>query len=624
MLRGRDIICISSIDWDTHWQIHQQIAQSLVAAGNRVLFVENTGVRSAGVRDLSRLRQRVRNWWRSTKGFREVQPGLFVFSPMFLPFPYSALARWFNRTLLFRTVRRWMAAADFNRPIVWTFLPTPLAQDLIRVVEPSLVVYYCADDFAATSPAARRVERSETALFRQADLVFVTAERLREKAARSATAVHAFPAGVEFSKFERVRTGAADVPADLARITRPVAGYVGALHMWMDQDLLAEVAATMPDVSFALVGPAQVDMERVARLPNVTLLGPKPHDEVPAYVKGFDVALVPYLRSDFTDSVYPVKLNEYLAMGKPIVATALPEVERFNAQHGGVISVASSAAEWASAIRQALNGSGASGAEQVEQVNRRIAAARANSWEQRLEEMSALIEAALERRRASEHGWERRFRRLYGVARRRAFETTAAFLVVFALLFYSPLVWLAAEPLHVSEPPTAADAIVVFAGGVGDSGQAGGGYQERVKQAVDLYKARYAPRLIFSSGYVFAFQEAEIMKSLAVANGVPESAIILEKQSASTHDNVRFVSEILAREGWQKILLVSSPYHMRRALLTWRGVAPQVTVVPTPVASSQFYAHATGASLEQIRGILQEYAAIVAYWLRGWFSPSAR
>ena len=83
MLSGRDIICISSIDWDAHWQIHHQIASSLVAAGNRVLFVENTGVRAPGVRDFSRMRQRVANWWRSTKGFREVQSGpLRLFAPL--------------------------------------------------------------------------------------------------------------------------------------------------------------------------------------------------------------------------------------------------------------------------------------------------------------------------------------------------------------------------------------------------------------------------------------------------------------------------------------------------------------------------------------------------------------
>jgi uncharacterized SAM-binding protein YcdF (DUF218 family) len=612
VLRGRDIICISSIDWDTHWQIHQQIAASLVAGGNRVLFVENTGVRAPGVRDLSRIRHRARNWWRSTKGFREVQPGLFVFSPLFLPFPYSGWARWINRTLLFRGLRRWMSATAFHRPIVWTFLPTPLAQDLIRDVEPSLIVYYCADDFAATSPGARRVAQSEAALFRQADLVFVTSERLREKAQRSNANVHSFPAGVEYAKFERVRQSGDGLPRDLARLKRPIAGYVGALHMWMDQALLGEAAEALPDVTFALVGPPQVSMSRIDGLPNVALLGARDHDEVPAYVKGFDVALVPYLRSDFTDSVYPVKLNEYLAMGVPIVATALPEVERFNERHGDVLIVARTTSEFVSGIRRALGGS------TPDQVERRVEVARANSWSQRLDEMSALIEEALQRRRTSERGWEGRLRRLYGVARRRLAQTMATVALIYAALFYTPLLWWAAEPLRMSAAPRAADAIVVFAGGVGESGQAGGGYQERVKRAVDLYHAGYARNVVFSSGFVFVFKEAEIMKALAVANGVPADAIVIEERARSTNENVAYVSEILSRNSWQSALLVSSPYHMRRAMWTWRALAPQITVVPTPVEQSQFYTHGFGASLDQMRGILHEYAAIAYYWSRGW------
>ena len=73
-----------------------------------------------------------------------------------------------------------------------------------------------------------------------------------------------------------------------------------------------------------------------------------------------------------------------------------------------------------------------------------------------------------------------------------------------------------------------------------------------------------------------------------------------------------------ADHGWRRILLVSSPYHMRRAVLTWRKVAPDVEVIPTPVPESQFYSHQWGASLEQIRGILHEYAALADYWRRGW------
>jgi uncharacterized SAM-binding protein YcdF (DUF218 family) len=116
---------------------------------------------------------------------------------------------------------------------------------------------------------------------------------------------------------------------------------------------------------------------------------------------------------------------------------------------------------------------------------------------------------------------------------------------------------------------------------------------------------------------VFTLREAEVMRAIAVANGVPEDAILVEERAANTYQNVVFTHRILVENNWRRIALVSSPYHMRRALLTWRKVAPEVDVAATPPASSQFYAHERGASLEQIRGLLQEYAAIVYYWWRG-------
>jgi uncharacterized SAM-binding protein YcdF (DUF218 family) len=170
----------------------------------------------------------------------------------------------------------------------------------------------------------------------------------------------------------------------------------------------------------------------------------------------------------------------------------------------------------------------------------------------------------------------------------------------------------------MARPPEHADAIVVFAGGVGESGRAGGGAQERLKQAVDLYKAGNAPTLVLASGFVYSFPEAESMRSLAIAQGVPEHAILLEKRPVSTHDMVADVNEVVRQHGWRSILLVSSPYHMRRAMMTWRKAAPDLHVVPVPPASSQFYDHQRGASLEQVGGIFQEYVAIAAYWRRGW------
>jgi uncharacterized SAM-binding protein YcdF (DUF218 family)/glycosyltransferase involved in cell wall biosynthesis len=586
---------------------------TLAMQGHRVLFLENTGVRSPGVRDIPRVRQRIRNWWRGTNGFREERPNLFVYSPIVLPLPYSRLARWLNRALLLRSMRRWMRAIGFSRPIVWTFLPTPLALDLIRELDPQLTVYYCIDDFASSSIGASRIVASEVALFVTADLVFVTSEKLRQRAAAHSDHVHLFPFGVKFDAFAKVREQAAAPPDDVARLRRPVAGYVGGLHQWVDQDLVAAVAARLPEFSIALVGPEQSDVSTLRAAPNITLLGLKPHAELPRYVKAFDVGLVPYRRTDYTANVYPTKLNEYLVMGIPVVATDLLEIRRFNAEHGNVVSIASDADAFAAAMRQAVEPS--SGAV----VARRIEVAESNSWESRITRMKTLIDEAVDRRQAISAGWEHRLRRLYRQTRSRALRAVIAVAAVYLLVFHTNLLWWAASPLRVSAPPRRADAIVVFAGGVGESGKAGGGAQERLKKAVDLYKAGTADYLVLSSGYVYSFREADVMRALAIDAGVPAAHIVLEKRAANTYQNVTFVDQILKPRGWRSILLVSSPYHMRRALLVWHKVDPGVDVIPSPPEQSQFYDHSgSGATFEQVRGIAQEYVAIVAYWRRGW------
>jgi uncharacterized SAM-binding protein YcdF (DUF218 family)/glycosyltransferase involved in cell wall biosynthesis len=612
MLTGRDIICISSIDWDFIWQGHQEIMATLARHGNRVLFIENTGVRRPRLRDLPRVRERLRNWRRGFKGFRQERENLWIYSPLVLPAPYSRVARWINRNLLGRTLRRWMHAVGVGRPIVWTFLPTPLARDLIRELDPELTIYYCIDNFASSSAAARRITRTEDLLFAEADLVFVTSNNLRERASAFSSRVHLFPFAVNYDKFERVRVSADSVPDDIRSLPRPIVGYVGGLHQCVDQALIAAAAARMPDATFALIGPPQVDISTLEGHPNITLLGQRPHQDVPRYIKAFDVAVIPYTFTEYSANVYPTKLNEYLAMGVPVVATDLPEIQRFNAEHGGVVAAVTDADGFVSAIRAAA------ASQSPEAVARRIGIARENSWERRIEGMSALIEAELASRQQTGQGWQRRLRRAYRTARRRIVLATAAVAVAFGLLSFTPFIWMLAEPLRVSETPVPSDAVVVFAGGVGESGRAGGGYLERLKRAMELHEAGMAGTLVFSSGYVFAFREAEVMQEIAIANGVQASNIVLETQAANTYENVLFTRDIARKHGWRRVMLVSSPYHMRRALMVWRKAAPDIEVVSTPVPVSQFYLHETGASLEQIGGIVHEFAAIAAYWWRGW------
>lgn len=404
MLRGQGILCLSSIDWGFLWQGHQQIMATLARAGNRVVFVESTGVRRATFRDLRRMRLRLRNR-RGWAGTREELPGLVVHSPVVLPFPYSRLALAANGPMLVREVRQCLDGIGIERPIVWSFLPTPLSYRLAAAVKARLTIYHCVDDFRSSSTAAAQIRASESRWFNDADLVFVTSQRLRHRAEAHSSRVHLFPSGVDYERFERARKGDSGEPDDLAACQRPRVVYLGGLHRWLDQELLIDVASRLPECSFVLIGPLQTDVTALAATENIHVLGARGHEVVPRYLKACDAAIVPYRLVDYTHHVYPAKLNEYLAMGLPVVATALDEVRRFNDQHSEVIAIGDGGDAFASRIRSALRSARDPGARA-----RRIEVARINSWDTRIDGMSSLIESALAAR-AGDHRAPARWRR---------------------------------------------------------------------------------------------------------------------------------------------------------------------------------------------------------------------
>ena len=352
---ARDILCISSIDWDFIWQGHQEIMSRWPPSGHRVLFIENTGVRAPRVRDLPRVRAAAC----ATGG---AAPRASARSGR----TCSSTRRWCCRCRTRARALDQPLAADaqphaldarhrLHRPIVWTFLPTPLARELIIGASiRALTIYYCIDDLASSSPEARADRAERRALFQRADLVFVTSEKLRAAGgAGSASACTCFRSA-SASSVRAVRDEAARLPADIAALPRPVVGYVGGLHQWVDQDCSPRSPARMPDVTFALVGPAQVDVSRLERAAERPPARPAAARRAARLRQGFDVGIVPYRLSEYTANVYPTKLNEYLSMGIPVVATDLAEIRRFNAEHGDVVRVAGDADAFATAIRDAL------------------------------------------------------------------------------------------------------------------------------------------------------------------------------------------------------------------------------------------------------------------------------
>lgn len=328
-LRGADVICVSSIDWDYMWQAHQEIMARIAAAGNRVVFLENTGgVRSIRTSDASRLLTRLSRSTRQALGrHRRPTANLTVVSPLLVPFPRGRIGRRVNELLVARVASKVRQLVNSD-PVIFSYLPTPSAHLLADLLAGprSVLVYYCVADYSQLAEDPAELLQSEKRFVRRADLVFVQSVGLAERFANDNARVFRLPIGVDLSMFDPSLVKQTDVR--LRDLPHPVIGYVGAVHRHVDIDLLQALALALPGGSIALVGPVHVDTRRLRQLGNVHFLGPRKHAEIPSLIAGFDVGLIPYRRSAYTDTVNPTKLFEYLAMGCPVVSTNIPEVAR--------------------------------------------------------------------------------------------------------------------------------------------------------------------------------------------------------------------------------------------------------------------------------------------------------
>jgi uncharacterized SAM-binding protein YcdF (DUF218 family)/glycosyltransferase involved in cell wall biosynthesis len=610
----QNFIIFSSIDWTTHWQLHHQLATSLVSTGNRVLFIENTGVRSANIGDIGRLSERISNWRKGLHGFSSIDgDNLTSYSPILLPFPYSKLLLLFNKKIFNFSISRWMKASNFSNPVIISFLPTPLIQSAINSINPKLTVYYCANNMAESSLSASQVRPYEDHFFESVDVVFTAAYVIQEYAQRFSEKVFYFPPGIDFDKFNIALKDNKDIPSDLKKISGRIVGYIGALGRVLDQELLCALADQCSDFTFVFIGPKYTNINVLEAKSNIVFLGAKPHNQLPYYIKGFDVGIVPYICNDFTEGVYPSKLNEYLAMGIPAVSTNLREVRESKEVYGEAAIIANNTEEFINSVKSLVLEK-----DDVLRKEKRIKIAKENSWESRFKGISDIIreEIVSLEKQPIEINWKDRFNSYFNLRSKRR---RLVFTTIFGLLiiFYSPLFWFMGEQLIARDFPKKSDAIVVFSGD-GEVSYQNLSYQNRALDAIGLYKEGYADKIFLSSGREQTIADVEMIKLYLVSKGVSDLSIhILEKYPNSTYQNVIMVKESLEKNDIKSILFTTSPYHSRRAVLTWEKSAPNIEVVSFNEKSTLNRGVEWNMGLDKIRVIAYEYVAIVHNWING-------
>jgi UDP-galactopyranose mutase len=289
-------------------------------------------------------------------------------------------------------INRLFAEHDIDEQVLWYY--TPMAMPWTRHLQAAATIYDCMDQLSAFKGAPRALKDREAELFKHADLVFTGGQSLYEVKRDQHRSVYAFPSSIDAAHFAQARSVSVE-PADQAEIPHPRLGFFGVIDERMDIELLDAVAAARPDWHLVMIGPiVKIDPADLPMRENIHYLGGKSYQELPSYLAGWDVALLPFARNESTRFISPTKTPEYLAAGCAVVSTSIRDVVRPYGEQG-LVHIADAPHEFIAAIEAAMNEDTAARMREVD------AFLAQTSWDQTWGRMAELIEDVVAVRHAS-------------------------------------------------------------------------------------------------------------------------------------------------------------------------------------------------------------------------------
>lgn len=378
-----DLVCFSHLRWDFVYQRPQHLL-SRCAQMRRVFFVEeplSSPDRSVRL-DISR---------------REC--GVWVAVP-YLPEGLPEKDAIALQQVLINTL---FAEAQIQSPILWYY--TPMAVPFTHQLESSAVVYDCMDELSAFKGAHPELQAREAHLFQLADLVFTGGRSLYKAKQHQHSNIHAFPSSIDTAHFAQSRT-LTEEPSDQTPIPHPRMGFYGVVDERMDLALLDGIAQARPDWHLVIIGPVvKIDPATLPNHSNIHYLGGKSYQELPSYLAGWDVALLPFARNESTRFISPTKTPEYLAAGKPVVSTSIQDVVRPYGEEG-LVQIADRVAEFVEAIASALEQKQTNLETNLEWLNRVDVFLSQTSWDRTWQSMNELIENVIVTRKETDGSFQ--------------------------------------------------------------------------------------------------------------------------------------------------------------------------------------------------------------------------
>lgn len=366
-----DLVCLSHLRWDFVYQRPQHLL-SRFAKERRVFFVEEP-ICDDGPMHLDVTEREC--------GVRVVVPRL----------PKELVSEGALDSVQRGMIDRLFAEHNIKNHILWYY--TPMARAWTKHLQPAAVVYDCMDELSAFKGAPSALKEREAELFKCADLVFTGGQSLYEVKRHQHKNVFAFPSSIDAPHFAQARS-IRDEPSDQADIPHPRLGFFGVIDERMDIELIDKVAQARPDWHLLMVGPVvKIDPATLPRRANIHYLGSKSYQELPSYLAGWDVALLPFALNESTRFISPTKTPEYLAAGCPVVSTSIRDVVRPYGELG-LVHIADTPEEFISGIEAAMNEDAASRMSEVD------AFLAQTSWDRTWGRMAELIEDVITTRRA--------------------------------------------------------------------------------------------------------------------------------------------------------------------------------------------------------------------------------